>query len=539
MKSIFPFLLFFGFFHPSFAQDTLFTAKHTFSTPVRNVFSANGKVYAKTGDKLFELNENQWKEQEITFQKPYVFFDEHFYESDFIPKSELFDVSKMTDLIPQRGVFIATGARLGERLFVTIGSSLFEYEIRDHYTKSLHNTSIRDIYIEDSLKVISTYSGIFVNDSIQLKYPTFSNGPLVKFGNRYFLSWDELSEFFPPDSTVLIPAGTSPFAGKSRKLLQWKGEMYAMNTLSVSKVHDGFELHPIHQGEEYLDMEAYGEEGILISTLSGNCFYWDGKSIRSIANVPSRIRDIYVVGNRIYLASDLGVYVLENLNQESPKLLFDIPYVVAQIVDGLGNFWISSENGLYVVYDQLPDEPLEVISLVEFNREAIWLYKDNLYVGAVDGLYTLDISNIEMKFIPKAISEIEVKQTEPLLRWGIISGTLVLIFGVLGYRFFRKDPKSSSGEKDSFEKGLNLEQLEQEIIEQKILSVEALAAHLDTNTVQLNRNFKKLDTTPGKFLKQVKLKQARILIQSGLPLEEIALSIGYSTKFLKNELELE
>ncbi|WP_371454725.1 helix-turn-helix domain-containing protein [Algoriphagus sp. A40] len=59
---------------------------------------------------------------------------------------------------------------------------------------------------------------------------------------------------------------------------------------------------------------------------------------------------------------------------------------------------------------------------------------------------------------------------------------------------------------------------------------------METNPVQLNRNFKKLGTTPGKFLKNAKLQQAKNLLNEGKSLEEVAKQIGYSTKFLKEEL---
>jgi AraC-like DNA-binding protein len=83
---------------------------------------------------------------------------------------------------------------------------------------------------------------------------------------------------------------------------------------------------------------------------------------------------------------------------------------------------------------------------------------------------------------------------------------------------------------------LNLKFLEEKIITNKINSVEALANYLETNTVQLNRNFREFHLTPGKFLKKVKLNHAKQLLKDGKTLEEVANNVGYSVKFLKNEL---
>ncbi|MDZ7645703.1 MAG: hypothetical protein U5K54_00195 [Cytophagales bacterium] len=210
-----------------------------------------------------------------------------FYESDFIPNSEIYDVTPLKELIPQKGKFIATSARQGTRFFVATGSVLFEYEIRDHYKKTYHNRSVRDIFINDSLKVISTYSGIFVNDTIKLSDPGFSNGPLSVINNKYYLAWNELSQFFPPDTTKLIDGVTGQFSGKARKIIYWKGNKYLLNTRSVSQVSDDFQLTPIHQGLEYFDIEATND-GILFSTGDGLCIQWNGIELDTLVKIPSR-----------------------------------------------------------------------------------------------------------------------------------------------------------------------------------------------------------------------------------------------------------
>ncbi|GAB2487671.1 helix-turn-helix domain-containing protein [Algoriphagus taiwanensis] len=536
MRFVIFFLIFLVIFLPSFGQDTLFTAKHSFSTPVRNVFEANGEVYVKTGDKLYQLEGNEWEELEITFQKPYVFFKEQFYESDFIPNSKLFDTKPIQDLIPQRGVFIATGARKGDRLFISIGSSLFEYEIRPHYTKTYHNKSIRDIYWEPGLKVVSTYSGIFVNDSILLDYPTYTNGPMVRIENRYFLPWDELSEFFPPDSSVIIPDGTSPFAGKARKILRWKGDIYSMNTLSVSKVEEEFTLHPIHQGDEYLDMEIVGDQGILISTISGTCLLWDGEKIYPIAQIPSRIRDIYVAGQQVFLASDLGVYVLDELKQETISLEYSIPYSVALQIDGLGNLWIASENGLYVVDEEFGKDPFLVIPQVEFNRDAIFLKEEILYAGAVDGLYQVNTYEIKKEFIPGIAATLTILDFRSKNAfWALLGG--IFILGMVTLVLWRKYyGQKETGTLIPLKNELTLEDFRLAILENNLSTVDSIAEKFDTNTVQLNRIFKNFDTTPGKYLKKIKLELASKLLSEGMDIEEISKKTGYSTAFIKKEL---
>ena len=82
----------------------------------------------------------------------------------------------------------------------------------------------------------------------------------------------------------------------------------------------------------------------------------------------------------------------------------------------------------------------------------------------------------------------------------------------------------------------SLEQIKKDVILYKIVSVEALAEHYKTNAVQLNRQFKHFGTTPGKFLKKVKISWARTLLKQGMELGDIAKTIGYSTRLLIDEL---
>ena len=77
------------FFYPclTFCQDTNFVAKHSFPTPVRNVFTAENAVYVKTGDGLYKLEDNKWELQKMKFEKSYVFFNKGFVEADYLPNS--------------------------------------------------------------------------------------------------------------------------------------------------------------------------------------------------------------------------------------------------------------------------------------------------------------------------------------------------------------------------------------------------------------------------------------------------------------------
>ncbi|SIO26225.1 helix-turn-helix domain-containing protein [Algoriphagus halophilus] len=530
-------LILIGFFIQYFAlkaQDTVFVTKHFFASPVRNVFNVGEEVYTKTGENLYLLENNEWNPQKIQFKKAYVFYKDGFYESDFIPNTELFNASGMKDLIPQRGLFITTAALKGSRLFVASGSELFEYQIYDHYSKSYYNKSIRNIFINDSLKVISTYSGIFVNDSILLEKPGYSNGPLTVINDHFYLNSDELFQFIPPDSAVLLENATNVFAGNIRKTVQWNNLIYSQNTQSINLLGENFDLIPIHKDYEYLDLEAI-PKGLLFATSEGKFLFYDGDQVSEIIDLGIRIRDIYPTENLIYLASDDGVFSLEMEDPNSLKKITNTRLNVHIEKDNLGNIWISTENGLYVISKDYPDV-LPVITGVEFNRDAFFYFHDSIYVGAVDGLYTLNSVEVTKSFIPAAINKLE--PTAPIsLKIIIIISACVILLGYLIYSYLKKKNSEELNSEELKGNQLSLQVLEETIISNKINSVEGLANFLETNTVQLNRNFREFNITPGKFLKKVKLDYAKSLLNEGYPIEEVASIVGYSSRFLRKELE--
>ncbi|MDN3205967.1 helix-turn-helix domain-containing protein [Algoriphagus sediminis] len=520
----------------SLGQDTLFMDRHEFDSPVQNVFDAEGQIYLKTTVSLYQLQGQNWKKIDQGFDKRYIFYDENFYESDFIPDKDLFDISSMEELIPQRGKFIATAARKGSRFFVASGSMLFEYEIREHYTKSYHNKSIRDIYLNDSLRVISTYSGIYVNDSILLKSPNYSNGPLTNIDSTFYLTWDEISIFFPPDSTRLIQNSTNLFSGKARKIMKWKKNLYTLHTRAFSKVLDEFELLPIHQGLEYLDLEVF-QDKLTFSTAEGFLLTWDEMRLDTLAALSTKITDLYPAEDRLFLSTNTGLFVWDHKSQSISQIA-EIPNVVMTSLDDFNNLWISTEGGLYILTNESQDL-IPVISNVEFNREALLLKDGYLYVGAVDGLYQLNTYEIQKSFIPQELNKLNLAKSgiDSQTFWFILFLSMGLVLG-FGYWYLRTKNKSIRQNLPANPNPWTLDNLETLIQESNIQTVESLASALNTNTVQLNRKFKKLGTTPGKFLKKVRIKKAKKLLKEGVSLEVISEKMGYSINLLKKELNI-
>jgi AraC-like DNA-binding protein len=501
------------------------------------VFTAENAVYVKTGDGLYKLEDNKWELQKMKFEKSYVFFNKGFVEADYLPNSYEFDVKQMAYLIPLKSSRSASKADLDDRLFVSVGGALFEYSINDNYRHYYSAYSVRNIYLEKGFKLVSTYSGIFINDTVKITEPGYANGYFTKIRDKYYLSSDHLYAFNPPAAFTQIASGDNVFAGYSRKLVEYHNEIYSLNTKSVNRVDSSFELQPIHQGYEYYDMEIVGDK-LLFCTQTGEVFVYDGQNVRQLLKLKTRIRDIYQFKNTVYLSSEEGVYTVEGLDSSTLSLFAKTPFTVMVMVDALRNTWISTENGLYLLPDR-KKEPILYIRDVEFNRAALTLYNDTIYAGSISGLYVIDCYHAVKNFLPLYLNKKQTDLTEERKRWGIFgTGFFVLLAG-LGFTYIsykRRKARLVIPQKETAP-ALSLDNIAEAIRTNNIMTVESLAEFYQTNTVQLNRQFKTFDTTPGKFMKTVKINYARELLKNKVPMDEVVNKVGYSASYIRKELQ--
>jgi hypothetical protein len=66
-----------------------------------------------------------------------------------------------------------------------------------------------------------------------------------------------------------------------------------------------------------------------------------------------------------------------------------------------------------------------------------------------------------------------------------------------------------------------------------LISVESVAEHFSTSTVQINRILKKHNTSGLKLLKDVKGEIVMAMIEKKASIEQISVRVGYSIAYLK------
>lgn len=537
VRSVILVLMVFSASSEAFGNDTIFITKHHFEEPVNNVFLAKGKVYAKVGSHIYRKEQSSWVMMSGEYKKYFIFFDKDFFEHDYIPKEHLFeDLSFMKELIPQRALTNATIVRDGNALFVSTGGSLFEYQLNTTYSVLFPDRSIRHIHKEPGFSVYSTYGGIFLQrgDSSVFKAKGLghSNGNFLHSSVGDIIASDFLFGLSPADSFIHLPISFGVQQGKVRKAVMKKDTLMIMLTNSICAYHAKTGVQTLMLNEEYTDLEVLNDS-ILFTTAEGKLFsMWNGRN-RLLCDIGEKVRDIFPIAEGLYLAGFEGVHFY-SLDEHRVTKTINIKRSNGVVRDNEQNLWVATDGGLFVV-PQNEDIIIPFIKNVEFNRGALTYYNDTVYAGSINGLYVIDAWSVSKLNIPAAIHKVKV-QNRQLTVAGIIGLVAFSLAAWLVFSLLQKRRKIQVPVDIRPKKTIGKAEIEQDIITHNIQTVEGLADHLHTNTVQLNRMFKSFNTTPGKFLKTVKLNLAKQMLREGKPMQEVVAATGYSAQLIKSEL---
>jgi AraC-like DNA-binding protein len=228
---------------------------------------------------------------------------------------------------------------------------------------------------------------------------------------------------------------------------------------------------------------------------------------------------------------------MQGLKPESLNQLTQTPFTVAVMIDALRNTWISTENGMFLQPDKKKDL-IPFIKDVEFNRYALTFHNDTIFAGSVEGMFIIDTYDVAKNFLTVYYNRKQRMDAEERNTYLLIGASLVSVLAgvaILYQRYRKRKARLVLPQKDTAP-ALTLKAIGDTIRDHNIMTVEALAEHFKTNTVQLNRQFKNFDTTPGKFMKTVKLNLARELLAQNVPMEEVVQKTGYSAAFIRKEL---
>ena len=546
-----------------------------------HVFEHSGNVFARTPKTVYRLKKvggTDWEEvkEGRNLVEPFATMtDRGLFGLSLKPSEVKLQSKSQAELVPKGELHSSSLVKSQSNLFISSTGRIFEFEIRDWYHVNLSSMSVRTILRDPYISLVGTYGGIYVGAK-RLESPAFTNGYATRVGSRVFLAAHDLYMMELPDtapsvgekdantnenpgepaSFTLIKTFENTFLGEYRKVLAYDDStIIALRSHSVELLDDAFRSRTLASEKDFTDLEPIGD-GFLATTLSGGILWIRKGQVTELLDSSHDWQDAAIVRDRVYLASFNGIFKarLSTVNGiptlTDPELIADLPYSVMVAVETNGNIWASTYSALYVIKEN-DDQAgtywsVPIVENVEFNRRAMHIQNSILYAGSTQGEYQVSLGYVSELLLPTLLDGITVSERPTVSTWLLPLMLLLLpASGMIMYLFYRKSRRQqkllnlirATSKRAIPLEEMNFSDFEQAIRDHEhILTVRDMTDHYETNAMQLNRVFNRLGTTPGRFLKEVKLKIAMDMVQDGRTISAIQKRTGYSQRFLKEEL---
>jgi hypothetical protein len=118
--------------------------------------------------------------------------------TDYLPPAKIILFYPFGNFLPEYHHANTTLAKDGNTYFVTFRENILKYTIKDFYKIYNRWESVRDVYIDDSIKITSTYSAIYKGSAYEvygfdpIEGVSYSSGEAAKIKGKYYLSVDDL-----------------------------------------------------------------------------------------------------------------------------------------------------------------------------------------------------------------------------------------------------------------------------------------------------------------------------------------------------------
>jgi hypothetical protein len=533
------------------AQDTILAKIYKFDEPVHNIDGGGEVIIARTSSAIYRLNEN--KEFEVAQRLKPENIGKHSwlnkvdrkgnfttYHTDFLPRNKIVPYYPVGAFLPGYHHDNITLAKDGNEFYTVFRGSILKYEIRAFYKIANRWESVRHIYIDDSIKITSTYSAIYKDSAYDvfgtdtIKGIGYASGEATKINSRYYLCSDEL---------YLLDAGRwkkMDFSGGPgrhfRKLMTHDKSTYYLSTESFGRIDlsNGYVIDTLLSKvkSDFYDLEWLDDKAYLTNHDGYVYIYEPGKAVSSV-RIGSPVYDINFSLDKKHavLSTKAGVYRL-HLSDLTVTMQHPI-YESAQTLFVDGEMLIATSHGLYIDYK---GKVYELIPNTEFNRYALTQYNDLVYAGSIEGLFVLD-KGILLNDIVNSFKTIEFKNanSKSNLLLAIFLAALIALISILLYHNRQRKRQVEKLTRRAL--AINPENIRQVVLDNpSIISVESVAEYFETSTVQLNRILKKYNTSGLILLKAIKQDIVRDMLAQEKPMEEISKRVGYSINYIKRNL---
>ncbi len=521
------------------AGDTLFLRTIEIPGRVRNIDFDGRNLLVRCENECYLYRNGKTEKLDIPLSGRYSWFAESYqnpnsilYHTDYIFSDKRTPRTLVENILPGFYTQNITSVSIENALFVSYRGVLLEYITSSDISFSHIGQSIRHVYNNDSIQIVSSYSGIYMSrledfSDRKLTGTSYANGELSEIDGQLYLCQDGL--YILKGDTALVQTGFGTNNSAFRKLIKWNNETIALFNNHVCYYDLSFftEGRILADGDEFNDVELFDTD-LLCSTSSGLVLRIQADGNTDTIKLRGAIHDLLIKEDEIITSSDSGIY---RINRDFEPALVSSHMHALQTVAYGSNLFISTLNGLYLLRDGTYHT---LIPNVEFNKRALSIYNNYLYAGSVDGLYTIQLTHFDAKILPTLTPYIIAVDPSPFpWLWLFGLGLVIAILTGLLVNFMNQRSKNiqdTTAPASVFSKEMVIQAIRQH---DDITSVKALSEILDLSVVQLNRKLKPYGETPLTLMQKVKKEIANEMQANGASMEQISERTGYSKRYVR------
>lgn len=450
----------------------------------------------------------------------------------FISENNIIPEQRIKHILPGPYNGFITAAQINNALFVCYNGIVLEYHINDLVSLAYKGISVRNIYSNSGLRIVSTYSGIYggkFEDFFEFTTQTkggYSNGEFVKIRSQYFLCRDNLMQY--DESTNSFETFLNFNPGQDiRQLIEFNNVVFGVFTNGLQAI----DLESKTLLEEYIEDEISRAVKVgtklIVVTRTGNIYMLSEKFEIEIIKTDFSFNDLEEIDGTLYLGGDAGLYKLEG-----NKIVSLLDFEIIELINFNGNLIFSNNTGLFAYINS---RAVPIVNGIEFNRYGLTYDNALFYAGSINGLYYMSVFKLgawlkDQKNITFLKEDNDIFQLHYLYYFLFIIFLIITVIIILTKRKKKGLLILKRNSEIEFSETFLIDLIKEN---EQIISVADLANKLQTSTVQLNRKLAKKNTTALEVLKDAKKEIAIELYKNGASIQKISNRVGYSERFIK------
>lgn len=430
-----------------------------------------------------------------------------------------------------------------EYFYITAGGRMHVFEVRP-YGYRFRNHSIRSI----SRHFTGTYSGIYYRDRL-LKPPAspFTDGYIRELNGKVFMCTHGLDVFDMKDLEAgsvipekmplaggfnFIPCRDIRYLDHSGQYLVASGNRLTLLDSSLQKASVLFtgtgnaEVVLLNENRTY--QMSYFSQGTRLYTYHAGTQKVDGSTVSEQPILDGDIRP----QQELLLTAD-ALLLLRDRKIERKAEAIERAHTLLTVSET--DYIIATDRGLYLY--NLPDDRLStLVPLVEFNRRALYIDDKKLYAGSINGLYILDLTNLD-KIVAFNERQFKTNEGRSIPGWLIVVMVMLTVGLLMANQRYRRRIRRMETALGQAAQAESVPRINREDIEAFIAanltnaSIKTIIDHFKTSNSMVYSVL--APEKPGGLIQELRHEKVKLMRSEGKGLTEIAQATGLSESYIR------